>query len=277
MDREHLARLLALSYAVEDALARKKPRDWRFVYADTLARKLFQHAISAYALWTQGTKVQLEGVGAVDFVDWPSIEVLARACVETYVTFHYLYIQPGTGDDFDFRFNAWMLAGFTKRESFPVVTQEGKAQIARDAKLNQKCRTRIQKTAPFQALPPKMKKAVLAGRNWPPGTTISALADALLGRRWGRALYGVGSSHAHSDGLAAVQIKEAVSREEILRLADATMPVVAVALGCMTADYARKFVKARKVYRDHPDRDLNEMYASFAKYAPQPANGPLQV
>ena len=265
MDRQELARLLAINYAVADALAGKKPKDPRMVHVDTLARKLFQHAVTAYALWTGGTRVDLKGIGPVDFPDWPSIEVLCRACIETYVACHYVFIQPDTDDEFEFRFNAWMLAGFAKRESFPVITDDGRAQIARDAKLNEKCRKRVQRTAAFQALNSKTKKAVLAGRGWPPGTTMSALADTVLGPRWGRAVYGVGSSHAHSDGLAAVQIKEAISRKEILKLIEATMPPVGLALACMTADYARKFVKARKVVQKEAFKAAREAVDGLRK------------
>jgi hypothetical protein len=267
MDQGELERLMAVNYAVGNALEHKKLRDPHFAYAETLAGKLLQHALTAHALWTQETRLQIEGINGVHFVDWSSIQVLARTCIETYIACQYVFLQASTADDIDFRYNAWMLAGFLRRESFPTVTQRGAQQIARDAQVNERHRREIQKTVAFGKLPPKQQKAVLSGLSWHPGVTMSEMADTVFGQKWGRALYAVMSSHAHADGLSAVQIKQAVSEGSMPKLAYSAMAEIGIVLAHMTRSYARKFVKAGKAYRRHPDRDLNERYADFATYA----------
>jgi hypothetical protein len=258
-----------VNYAVVDSLWKKKPKDVEFVYADTLARKLLQHSLSAYVLWTRHTRATIPGVqGEIELLDWPSIEVLARACTETYLAFHYLYIDAKSDDEFQFRYCAWMLAGFTKRESFPTITEKGLQQVARDAKANEKNRRRIQTTARFQGLKPRAQRWVLEGRGWHPETTLSSMAKRIYGPQWGSFLYSLMSSHAHSDALSAVQIKQSQDPESVQHLADAAISQIGLVLARMTADYADKFVKAGKTLAQHPYRKLNEAYANFGQDFP---------
>lgn len=160
--RGHFEKLLAVNFAVV-ALGSKNPKDVEFAHATTLARKLFQHSLSAFMLWTEHSRATVYGAGKIELLDWSSIEVIARACAETYLAFRYLYIEPKTQDDFGFRYCAWMLAGFTKRESFPTITEQGLKQLARDAIAIERYRKRIQKTATFQRLPPNTQRRVLDG------------------------------------------------------------------------------------------------------------------
>jgi hypothetical protein len=267
MNRNELERLMAINYAVGNALKGKKVKTPGLAYAETLAGKLLQHALTAYALWTQNTRLQMPGMPPIDFVDWSSINVLARTCIETYIACHYVFLQPSTPDESDFRYNAWMLAGFVRRESFPTVTEKGAQQIVIDAQVNQRHRRKIQNTVAFGKLSTKQQKAVLSGRDWHPGVTMSEMADTVFGPRWGRALYAVMSSHAHADGLSAVQIKQAVNEGEMSKLAAGAVTEIGVVLAYMTASYAGRFVKAGQVYRYHPDHELNEKYANLADYA----------
>jgi len=273
--REELERLLSLNFAVVDALTGKKLRDKRLVYIDTLARKLFQHGVTAFALWTNHTRAKISGLDfGIDFVDLASIQVLARACLETYLAFHYIYEDACDDDEFEFRYSAWMLAGFVKRESFPVLTQEAWRQVTTDATVNKRERRRIRKTARFQQLKPGTQKQVLDGRNWHPGTSLSALSERILGRTWGKAMYSYLSSYAHSDALSAVQMQQMVSTDRTLGFAATTMLTIGIIVAQMTASYGRKFVVARKILQGHADRELNELYASFPQYLPLP-RGPI--
>jgi hypothetical protein len=270
MERDHFEKLLVVNLAVVDALTGKKARDPGFVYADILARKLFQHSLTAFALWTRHTKAAITDMGGeIEVLDWPSIQVLARACVETYLTFHYLYIDPKSQDEFEFRYCAWMLAGFTRRESFPTITERGLQQIARDRVANEKYRRRIRKTAHFQRLKSRTQERVLAGHDWHPGNTMSSMAARVFGPQWGQALYGWMCSYAHSDALAAVQMKQCRSPEEAERFADGAVSLIAPTLARMTSDYAGKFVKARKVLAKHPYREFNKAYAALSQALPE--------
>src|SRR4030042_4845562 len=216
MDRSEFERLLALNYAVVDALREvEELEDSKLAYAGSVARKRFQHAETAFALWTQHTKVSGPGIPPREILDWPSIQVLVRACLETYLTFHYIYIEPGTDQEkFEFRYNAWFLAGFTKRGSFPAKEEASKRQQALDMRRNKELRRQIRQMAPFKALDPEQQEAVLGGYNCHPGKTLSDMAAETFGPRYGRAVYSYLSSPTHSDALSVVQMKQAVLDED---------------------------------------------------------------
>lgn len=262
-----MARLLRLNYDVVQALRGKKVKDPRLVYSEGLALKLFGHAITAFHLKRNRTNLRVPRFDFdINFVDWPSIEVLARASTEVLLAFNYVFRDPTNEDEAEFRYLAWMLAGFGKRESFPVQTAEGKKQVAIDIKTNAQMRKRAQKTAAFQALTKKQQKAVLEGRDWHPGKTVSAMCEDAFGAMWGRSLYGFMSGHAHSDALSAVQILQTSDRAS--DLATSALLVIALAVAEMSEGYARKWVAARKVYSTHPDRQLNESYLRFREFDP---------
>jgi hypothetical protein len=208
--KANVARLLKLNYDVVEALAGKSVKDRWLVYTNGIATKLFSHAVSAYQLFVDGTSLNVPELNlSVKFIDWPSIEVLARACTETYIAYRYVYVDPGDNSDLaEFRFHAWMLAGFSKRESFPVIGGEAKAQLESDKKSNARHRRRMQQTATFQGLKKGQQQVALEGMNWHPDKSLSAICEEVFGPTWGRPLYRFMSSHAHSDGLSAVQVQQ---------------------------------------------------------------------
>lgn len=264
---EDLSGLLLLNYDVAESLKGKKVRDSRLVYSYGLATKLFAHAVSALHLGRNRTNLRVPGFDFdVNFVDWASIEVLARACLEALIAFNYVYLEPQTTDEAEFRFLAWMLGGFSQRESFPVQTPEGKRQIAADIKTNEAYRRRIRKTLSFQSLSGKQQKAVLFGKNWHPGRTTRGMAADIFGPIWGRSLYGFLSSHAHADALSAVQILQTAGKAR--PLGEAPLLVIAIVIANMSKGVASKWVAARKVYETHPQHQLNEVYVAIRHFDP---------
>jgi hypothetical protein len=274
-----LARLLRINFDVVQALEGKKlPPGSRLIYTEALAWKLFGHATTAFHLWRDRTTLDIPGLEflkqspnapAINFVDWTSIQVLARACTEVLLAFNYVYVQPKDADEAEFRYLAWMLAGFSQRESFPVMTDEGKKQVAVDRRVNAKLRRQIERTAAFQALPEdgrRLKEQVLQGRNWHPDKTLSAMCEDVFGPIWGRHLYSFMSSHAHSDALSAVQVFQ--TSDKAKELGEAALITVSITLARMTAGYAGIWVASRKVYDKHQYRELNDFYLKFAETDP---------
>lgn len=265
---EELGCLLRVNYDVVQALVGKKPEDQRLQYSEGLALKLFGHAITALHLTRNRTNIRPPCFDFdVNFVDWASIQVLARASTEVVLAFDYVFRNPVGEDEAEFRYFAWMLAGFVKRESFPVQTAEGKQQIAKDAKMNAQMRGRIQKSIAFQALTKGQQKGVLEGRDWHPGKTLSAMCEDVFGKTWGRPLYSFMSSHAHADALSSVQIKQ--TGDNALRLARYPLLTIAFAVARMSESYAAMWVRARKVYKAHAYRELNESYLQFRDFHPE--------
>jgi hypothetical protein len=268
----NLARLLRLNFEVLDAQADRRIRDRRFSYFDGVAVKLFYHSVTAYRLFGGSTRVDVPSLAdlQLNFIDWPSLQVIARACTETYIAFHFVFVQPAKDRDLaEFRYNAWMLAGFRRRELTPAWGSEAVSQLGRDKKSIAGHRRRIQKTDAFSRLGNRDQDAVLKGLNWHPRVSLSAICDGVFGPTWGRPLYMFMSSHAHTDGLSAVQVHDvATDLQKQRRMGESALYTIAVVLARLTKDMASMWVKSRKVYANHLYRDLNEVYATFGEADP---------
>jgi len=271
-----MVRLLRINYDVVQATKGKKPADRPMRYTEGFAWKLFGHALTTFFLWQNGTTPKISTLDflkepgskqAINFVDLSSIHVLARACTEVLLAFNYVYVQPhGNQDEREFRYLAWMLSGFSQRESYPVTTADGKKQVAIDIKQNEKQRKRVQKTAAFQALTARQQEAVLQGRTWHPGKSLSLMCEDVFGSIWGRSLYSFMSSHAHSDALSIVQVLQAGTHAKSLAMS--ALAVVGIDLARMTKAYAQIWTAAGKAYKAHEYETLNEMYLKFAEADP---------
>ena len=71
------------------------------------------------------------GVPKVFFVDHASVKVIARAALETYLVFFYLY---GNSDRSlsEFRHKTWRLGGLADRQKYHTSTEQGREVLARD-------------------------------------------------------------------------------------------------------------------------------------------------
>lgn len=115
---EQMRSLLDLNYQVIESLAGKSFEDESQIWSLGLAKKLFGHAVTGFQLWQEGTSSRLFEV-ELRFVDYPSIQVLTRACTESLIAYNYVFVDPiGDQDLAESRFLAWMIAGYTQRESF---------------------------------------------------------------------------------------------------------------------------------------------------------------
>lgn len=98
--------------------------------AQVLAIKLFRHLVSMRAL-AAGATVETAGGKTVFFVDHASVKVVARAALETYLVFFYLY---GSADRSlsKFRHKTWQLGGLSDRQRYHASTQEGHDVLAQE-------------------------------------------------------------------------------------------------------------------------------------------------
>lgn len=257
VNREDFQRLLALNFAVVEALHVEGPQNQRSVDAEILSQKLFRHAVTAYAL-SEGTRTHIDGInGEVAFVDWPSVYVLARACMEAYLVFWYIFVEPANENESEFRYRAWVLSGATRRQSFPALTDEAKNQLVRDKRAIESMCTYIQNNTFFHQLSTKNQRAVLEGGNWHPGISLSKIAEVAIGRQWGASIYSFLCEHVHAGGLSAAQFRQTASDEENLQMVDGALAIIAIVLALMTERAAEKFPKVAKVLGESPDRALN--------------------
>lgn len=247
-DIEYLS-LLDLTYRVVQALQGKKVTDERLYHCEGLAKKLFFHCCTIYSL-SRGTFVQLRGAEQVGCHDFSSIAVLARAALETYLTMFEVFVAPATDDEREFQHECWLLSGFVVRERWQPSSRVAE-QFAAAKKDIQQMRSRIKATEVYKRLKPKQREKVLQwGRI---GRLRERLAAAGLGGTAWSNEYAYQSGHVHADGLSAVQVKRAATKEEQEWLMQPQMTIAKVAMSKMICDYVAMFPESREVAEANPE------------------------
>lgn len=263
-DERQYLRILNLYALVVEALTQEPPSDERLVDGLWLTVKLLMHATTAHWL-SKGTDVQQALRRSGRILDWPSVTVLARSALECLLAFYYVFVDPQTQDDVEFRYAAWKLSGFSQRERFPAQLPESQSKLAQEKQLNAALREKIKGTRQFQCLSRDKKRAVLKGRLWHLITWSEMAELAELGKKYSQFLYGYLSSYAHPTSLAALQIAQAGSTEEQREQLHGALGFVIVVLSRMIDVLAKQFRQAERVLGEQPDvAQLVRMYATAA-------------
>lgn len=257
LDEGSFVKVLNLYYNVVQSLKGYAPADSRLVRSHGLAAKLFQHAASAFWL-SKGTRVpEMPDVG-IDFGDHSSIALISRAALETYLVFYYVFLDPKTEDLFEFRFNAWMLAGLAKRERYPFQLAEHQAQMTAEKPLYESYRKAIRQTTRFKNLKKRKKglktqQMVIRGKKWRFHTWVEIATRAGFGPEYSRSLYDYLSDHAHSGSLAVLQVSEAQSPEVQLAYINSSLRMIMVVLCKMIGSFTERFPKAAQGLQADPE------------------------
>lgn len=133
--------------------------DDRSLDGEGLALKFFFHAASALYLYRSTSLPEFHA----NFFDPGSVNVLCRAALETFLTFHYVFVVPQSDDDRNCRYMAWILGGYLERQKFPVWSHEGRAVLEREKRFIGPLTQKLKDNAAFRQLPAKEQKRLLKG------------------------------------------------------------------------------------------------------------------
>jgi hypothetical protein len=256
-DDASFVKVLNLYYNVVQSLKGYAPPDSRLVRSHGLAAKLFEHAASAFWL-SKGTRVPELPDVPVDFFDHGTVTLIARAALETYLVFYYIFLDPRTEDEFEFRFNGWMLAGLAERERHPFRLAEHQAQLAAEKPLYESFRRAIRQTKTFKSLGgrkngAKTQQMVLKGRKWRFHPWREIAVRAGFGPEYSQSLYAYLSDYAHSGSLAALQVGQAQSRQVQVEFVGSGLRIIMVVLCKMIAGLTERFPKATEGLETDPE------------------------
>ena len=181
------------------------------VDAENLASKLFFHLGTVHKL-QEGTMLpEIAGI-IPQYVDFPSISTLTRAAFETFLCFHFIYIQPPTMAEKEFRHIVWKLGGLLDRQRFITTTTEGQAKIQEEKAICEKLKKKIGANQVFKQLPEPLRKHALKGKwrfdkHW-----VDIAENAGTHKDYFVSLYAYLSSFAHSGYLGILQFSQAIER-----------------------------------------------------------------
>jgi len=252
LEGRSFVKVLSLYYNVIESLKGYAPDDPRVVRSHGLAAKLFHHAASAYWL-SKGTRVPDMADIAVDFHDHGSITLIARAALESYLTFYYIFLDPDSDDEFEFRYNGWMLAGLAVRERYPFRFAEHQAVVAAEKPVYESHRKAIKGTSRYRGLKPAAQRRVLKGKRWRFHGWVEIARKAGFGPVYSQALYEYLSDYAHSGGLATLQVSQAQSRQEQLAYVDSSLRMIMLVLCRMIDSWTERFPKSAEGLESDPD------------------------
>jgi len=227
-----LSALIATGEAVKG-----KPLDpeRRLADAEALCRKFLGHACSAFDL-AQGTSIAPLGIS---FVDPASINVVCRAAFETFLVLHYIFVEPGSDEQREYRHLAWLHAGLLERQSFPARDPENKRKLEEEKRVIDHLRKRLEANPCYQALKPKQKRAVIMDGRWrDPGWKKIALS-AGLSQMHAETMYSFLCGYAHSSYLSAMQVGQARTRGDQELLIGGTLRLLMYVIAFMVNAYLK--------------------------------------
>jgi len=251
LSEEEYLSLLELAFEAAQALQGRVSPDGRRPDTQNLALKLFAHAATAHWLY-KGTKSTMPAsTNGASFIDFGSIAVLARAALETYLTFFEVFVSPQDDDEFEFQYCLWHLAGQVALEGMepqdPSLHDNYRGAMEDIASLRERLRT----TRKFQGLTQRQQNQVLSGRRSRDWKSLASSAG--FGLTFIRRIYGYYSGFAHSDGLTASQLMSATSKDDQLFHAKMHLVTIMMVLSKFILDYGRLFEETRSVFPRFPE------------------------
>ena len=239
--------------------------DDRVLDAEGLALKFVSHAASALYLY-RGTSVpELHA----SFFDAGSVNVVSRAALETFLAFHYVFADPKSDQDRDYRYGAWVLARYLEMQKLPVWSAQAKAALEREARLIEPLRDRLKANSTFDGLTPGHQKKVLNGEwrllSWTQIARSAGLHDINA-----KAAYSYLCGYAHAGNLSILQLRQAHTSESQRSLCASSMNLVLIAMANMVKSYCVLFPKAMARLDQEPHRAaLVDVWIGVGRAAPQ--------
>lgn len=239
--------LLSLFLRLGQAQAgRKIARGEGWLYdTEVLAIKLFRHLLSVEILARPTVLEAQPGIQSAH-VDHASVKVVARAALETYLVFYFIYV---TGDVSlsRFRHDAWHLAGLIDRQELQPMADEHRAKMADELKEITVIRSQLEASPHFQAYSEKQRARLLKG-------------DWLIGYKWGdlgklagfhdryfQNIYSYLCGYAHTSYASAMQVGQARDIKDQSMLADSILGIGLVIMAHFAFAYVKAMPDAEKI------------------------------
>lgn len=216
----------------------------RLLIARSLTNKFIEHAVTILHL-SHGISLKLPSF-KFSFIDSASIDVLARATLEAFLTFHYVFYAPITKEEKDYRCWCYQAAGIVERRDFPALTEEFKQKLVADKEQLDKLHRQLKANAVFQGLTEKQKKRISKGE-WRLKSWREIATDAGFSKMIASNIYRSLSGRAHSSSLSVVQTMEThISRRDEQDISS-SMGIMDAVIANMVREYCGLFSKARDV------------------------------
>jgi len=213
--------------------------------AQVLATKLFQHLVSMQSL-ANGATVDHKGAPSIFFIDHASVKVVARAALETYLVFFYLY---GSSDLSlcEFRHKTWKLGGLADRQKFDIFMQEHRDVLLRERVSIERLTNEIEGSPHITDYSAKQRIKLLEGE-WRTGSGWADLGkSAGFHEAYFRNIYSYLCGYSHASYLSALQVGQARSLNDQTMLTHFVLGIGVVLMAHFAFSYSSRFESASAV------------------------------
>lgn len=213
--------------------------------AQTLSLKLFSHLVSMQKL-AAGSTVEQDNIPTIFFVDHASVKVVARAALETYLVFFFLYGGADRAVS-EFRHKTWRLGGLVDRQRYHASTAEHQQVLVSERKQIDALLSEIKAAPQLQTYTPKQRSKLLKGV-WRFDNDWSDLGvQAGFHEKYFKNIYGYLCGYSHSSYLSALQVGQAQSIEDQRMLTQAILDIGVFIMAHFAFSYSSAFSSAGSV------------------------------
>lgn len=180
-------------------------------YSETLLLKFALHGLTVYDILqghTLKSRYYEKELSGKSIIDAASAKVVLRSQLETFLMYHYIYVNPESDDEKQLRYHAWIYSSILSRQNFPFQSEYARQQREKDQKAMEDAKKEMQGLSSFQRLSEKQKKGLLdvgTGKLFNNWSTI--LKETGFSEKHALSvMYYHWSIYAHAEGLSAVQL-----------------------------------------------------------------------
>ncbi len=228
--------------------------------AQILSIKLFRHLASMKIL-AIGSTVEAHGRQNIYHIDHPSIKVIARAALETYLVFHFIFLSEDQSLA-KFRHKLWRIGGLADRQKYNTYSEHGQEMLAYEKNTLQKLREEVQQSHHFTTFTDRQQRQLLKGK-WRAGyswTDLGCSAD--FHEKYFSNVYNYLCGYSHSSYASVLQIGQAQSVDTQQMLTQAILGVGVVLMSQFTFSYPSVFPTAKFVLSANPtERNIAEQFS----------------
>ncbi len=237
--------------------------DDRILDAEGLALKFYSHALSALYI-LRGVNLPDLVIPIRNFPDPSSLDVLVRAAFETYLVFFHVFIDPVDGDESDFKFYSWEIAGLYGRQNYRASTKENIKKLKDEFTYIKQLEKKLEKNPIVHRKTIKQRekyKKQLERGNWRSKGWAEIAQDAGFSELNAKQIYRFLCEHAHSGNISVTQVRQATDFQFRKELMQASLGHLLICLANMIKDYCDYFERSRKYYLEHyPSPNIVEMW-----------------
>jgi hypothetical protein len=226
-----------------------KGEEW-MTYSEGIGTKLLGHLVNMYSLY-MGTNIKFNNDQTSKFIDFASINILSRAAWETYLCYYFIFIDPESKSEREFRFLIWDLAGYLERQGFNVELAVNRVKKMKELEDIEKLKERIKVHPKYLELTPNEQNKVL-NSNWKFGKKIPELAKiAGFDEEHFGTIYSFLCGYSHNSRNSVMQVYYAKDHKTQQDLSKPEIAIATIILSNFIRSYSILHPHLSKMYNDN--------------------------